>query len=101
MASSLTRTRHARYTRPARMFRRAGAAGGNEVILGYQVALNLSDRSQFYVDLESQITLLSDGVTPCVEALKVSPADEPAGRTNQYTFEEANAASIPGDLGLT
>jgi hypothetical protein len=70
-------------------------------VVAFQANLAPSDFNAWIAGIEIATTLLTDGAADIVEVLNVSPGDDVGARTNEFTFEEANAASIPGDLGLT
>ena len=103
MARSLTRKRHCRHRNFSRLARRSGYTGTNETVVGVQAALTIPDELQFVVDAAARITLLSDGDSDVYEAMRTDgdKSDAVGARTNLYTFEDVNAAAIPGDLGLT
>lgn len=103
MARSLTRKRHCRHRDFTRLARRTGYTGTNETVVGYQAALNIPDELQYVVDAAARITLVSDGDSDVYEAMRTDgdTGGVVGNRTNTYTFEDVDAASIPGDLGLT
>jgi len=103
MARSLTRKRHCRHRDFTRLSRRSGYTGTNENVTGYQANLILPDELQYIVDAAARLSLVSDGDSDVYAALCLEQGDADAvgARTNLYTFEDVDAASSPGDIGLT
>lgn len=103
MSRSLTRKRHCRHRSFTRLARRSGYTGTNESVVGFQAALVQPDELQYVVDAAARLSLASDGDSDVYEALRTEATEAVvvAGRTNVYTFEDVDAASLPADIGLT
>ncbi len=72
---------------------------------GHGPALQKSDRLRFNEDQAHRLGSIPSNFgeeaihdTTCADG---DSAQTPGGRSNQYTFEDVLAASIPGDIGLT
>lgn len=74
-----------------------------EVLPGHVLNLNPTDALRYLRDAAQRLNLASDGLEELhgVTCADGASSQTPGPRSNQYTFEDVNAASTPGDVGLT
>ena len=91
---SEARRRHARRGSFERLARRAGDVSGD--VIGAQSNVVPSRRLQYFIDAEARLTAVENETGIFDQTVLQDPT-----RTNIYTFEEVDAATLATDIGLT
>lgn len=106
MARAQTRKRHSRHRNFNRLVRRSGFVGTNQVSVGYQVNLEQPDELLWVLAETARIAPVTDGDSDLYARTQIAPPGIPVdgdvgARSNEFTFEDVEAASVPADIGLT